>query len=70
MDDDATIKKHALNAFPGLKTYPMAYRVPLPTDPKILALKETDLAAFMAWSAEESERLYRQRMKDAKDNGS
>ena len=69
MDDDATIKKNARDAFPGLKTYPMAYRVPMPTDPKILALKETDLDAFMAWSAEESERLYRQRMSDSASEG-
>jgi hypothetical protein len=70
MDDDATIKKHARYAFPGLRTYPMAYRVPMPTDQAILALKETDLDAYMAWSAAESERLYRQRMSDSAGEGS
>lgn len=68
VDDDATIRKNARYAFPGLKTYPLAYRVPMPTEPAVLALKETDLDAFRTWSAEESERLYWQRMTDATVN--
>ena len=64
LDDDATIKKHAEWAVAGCRTYPLAYRVPLPTDPAILALKDSDPIAFRKWTAAESERLYRERTRE------
>jgi hypothetical protein len=61
MDNDSTIKKHAACAIAGCNTYPIDYRVPVPTDPAVLALRDSDPIAYREWTTAESERLYRER---------